>query len=474
MIIKNFFKNISKPLPWGGVGVGLSLLLLTSCGLYNKYERPDVNATGLIRDTGSDADTLVTNTDQNFGQLPWREVFTDPQLQSLIEKALENNTDLANAALNVKMMEDMLKVAKLAFLPSVAIAPSGTISRVQMDGASTSKTYQLPISASWTVDLFGNILSQKRSAQVKLLATKDYQVVVQTNIICGIANLYYSLMMLDEQLAIVTDMEGLVKETWDMMKLQKDLGMARSTSVQSAEASYYSVQAQAVGLRQQIRELENSMSLLLNEAGHKIERGQFYNQSLPTEFSAGVGIQLLSNRADVHAAEMALAQCFYDVETARSRFYPNISVTGTAMFTNNLGAVVNPGKWLLSAVGSLTQPIFQHGQIVAGLKVAQAQQEQAFNTWQNTILKAGNEVSNALLAYNTNDEKSRLDEKQVELYRQNVEDTRKLYTSKGSSYLEVIQAQSSLLNARISKVTDDFNKMQAVVNLYQALGGGSK
>ncbi len=472
MNVRKIIRSILKPLPWGGVGVGL--LLLASCGLYNKYERPDVNTAGLFRDVQSDVDTLVTNTDENFGNLPWREVFTDPQLQALIEKALENNTDLRNAALNVQMMEDMLKVAKLAFLPSVAVAPQGTISRVMTDGASASKTYQLPISASWNVDLFGNILSQKRSAQVQLLATKDYRVAVQTSIICGIANLYYTLMMLDEQLAIVTDMEGLVKETWDMMKLQMNLGRARSTSVQSAEASYYQVQAQGVDLRRQIREIENSMSLLLNEAGHRIDRGTFYNQSLPAKFAAGVGIQLLTNRADVHAAEMQLAQCFYDVETARSRFYPNITISGNAMFTNNLGAVVNPGKWLLSAVGSLTQPIFQHGQIVAGLKVAKAKQEQAFNTWQNTILKAGNEVSNALLAYNSSQDKSILDEKQVELYKQNVEDTRKLYTSKGTSYLEVIQAQSSLLNARISKVSDDFSKMQAVVNLYQALGGGSK
>ena len=472
MKIKGNINNILRPLSWGGVG--MALLLLSSCGLYNKYERPEVNASGLIRDLQSDVDTLVTNTDENFGQLPWRELFTDPQLQALIGKALDNNTDLRNAALNVQMMEDMLKVAKLAFLPSVAIAPSGTISRVLTDGASASKTYQLPVSASWNVDLFGNILSQKRSAQVQLLATKDYQVAVQTNIICGVANLYYTLMMLDEQLAIVSDMEKLVKETWDMMKLQMQLGRARSTSVQSAEASYYQVQAQAVDLRRQIREMENAMSLLLNEPGHRIDRGSFYNQSLPSQFATGVGIQLLSNRADVHAAEMQLAQCFYDVETARSRFYPNITVTGNAMFTNNLGAVVNPGKWLLSAVGSLTQPIFQHGQIVAGLKVAKAKQEQAFNTWQNTILKAGNEVSNALLAYNSADERSKLDQKQVEVLTQNVEDTRKLYTSKGSSYLEVIQAQSSLLNARISKVTDDFTKMQSVVNLYQALGGGSK
>ena len=456
--------------------VSSAVFLLSSCGLYNKYERPsDINTTGLIRDLVSDTDTLRVNSDENFGNLPWRELFTDPQLQSLIEKALENNTDLRNAALNVKMMETALTVSKLAFLPSVAIAPQGTISKVQMDGASVSKTYQLPIAASWNLDLFGNLLSQKRSAQMQLLATKDYQVVVRTNIICGVANLYYTLMMLDEQLAIVTDMESLTKETWEMMKLQKDLGRVRSTGVQSAEASYYSVQAQAATLRQQIREMENSMSLLLNEAGHKIERGKFYNQSLPTKFAAGVGVQLLSNRADVHAAEMALAQCFYDVQTARSRFYPNITVTANAMFTNSLGtAVMNPGKWILSAIGSLTQPIFQHGQIVAGLKVAKAQMEQAQNTWQNTILKAGNEVSNALLAYNSNDEKSQLDAKQVKVLEQNVVDTRQLYASKGSSYLEVIQAQSSLLNARISKVTDDFNKMQAVVNLYQALGGGAK
>ena len=215
----------------------IAATLLTSCGLYNKYERPDVNTSGLIRDAVSDADTLVLNTDPNFGQLPWREVFTDPQLQQLIEKALENNTDLRNAALNVKMMEDMLRVAKLAFLPSVAIAPQGTISRVQTEGATASKTYQLPISASWNVDLFGNILSQKRSAQMKLLASKDYQVAVQTNIICGIANLYYTLLMLDEQLDIITDMERLTKETWEMMQLQKDLGRVRSTGVQSAEAT---------------------------------------------------------------------------------------------------------------------------------------------------------------------------------------------------------------------------------------------
>ncbi len=448
-------------------------LLLSSCGLYNKYERPSVNATGLVRDAVSAYDTLAVGDTASFGNLPWRQVFTDPQLQVLIEKGLSNNTDLLNAALNVKQVEAYLTVAKLAFLPAVSFSPSGTLS--SWDGSTPSKIYSLPVQASWSVDLFGNLLSAKRSAQMQLLATKDYQTVVRTQVVCNIANMYYTLLMLDRQLEIVDGMTVLTKETWDMMKLQMQLGRSRSTSVQSAEAGYYSVLAQAVDLKRQIRETENALSLLMGEAGHNIARGRLQDQSLPGEFSTGVGLQLLANRADVHYAEMSLAQCFYDVQTARSKFYPSITISGSGAFTNNSGAgIVNPGKWLLSAVGSLVQPIFQHGQIVAGLKVAKAKQEQAYNTWQNAVLKAGNEVSNALVLYNSSDEKSRLEQKQIEVLTRNVEDTKQLYASSGSTYLEVIQAQSSLLNAEISKVSDDFYKMQAVVNLYQALGGGSR
>ena len=219
--------------------------------------------------------------------------------------------------------------------------------------------------------------------------------------------------------------------------------------------------------------MENQLSLLIGQPAQAIARGKLENQSLPTKLSTGVGIQLLNNRADVHAAEMSLAQCFYDVQTARSRFYPNITISGTGAFTNQNG-LVNPGKMLLSAVGSLVQPIFQHGQIVAGLKVAKLQYEQAYNTWQNTILKAGSEVSNALVLYNSSAEKGALEAKQIAVLEKNVEDTKQLYKSSTTSYLEVIQAQSSLLNAQLSKVADDFYKMQAVVNLYQALGGGAK
>ena len=454
------------------IAIMSAAVLMSSCGLYNKYERPDVKTTGLVRDVVSAADTLAVSDTASFGNLPWRSVFTDPKLQSLIEYGLNHNTDMLNAALNVKMVEAQLMAAKLAFVPSFTFTPQGTIS--SWDGNKATKIYSLPVNASWSIDLFGNLLSQKRSAQMALLATKDYQLVVKTNIISNIANMYYTLLMLDKQLEVVEGMEKLTKDTWEMMKFLKDNRQGyRSTSVQSAESNYYSVLAQKTDLKRQIREVENSMSLLLGQPAQTIARGKLEEQSLPENFSTGVSIHMLNNRPDVHYAEMSLAQCFYNVETARSRFYPNITISGTGAFTNNSGAgIVNPGKWLLSAVGSLVQPIFQHGQIVAGLKVAKAQQEQAYNTWQNAVLSAGSEVSNALVLYNSSAEKSQIEAKQIEVLKQNVEDTKSLMASSGSTYLEVITAQQTLLNAELSKIADDFYKMQAVVNLYYALGGG--
>jgi len=453
-------------------------LLLASCGLYNKYERPEVNATGLIRDAVVDTDTLAVAPQDtaSFGNLPWRSVFTDPQLQKLIEQGLERNANLQNAALTVKMYETMLTAAKLAFLPAITLggsSPMGTIATLNSDPSVTTRSYSIPISASWTIDLFGNILSQKRSTQMKLLGYKDYQMAVRAQVISGIANSYYTLLMLDEQLRIVTEMGKMSKETWDMMKLQFNLGRMRSTSVQSAEAAYLATQTQANDFRRQIRATENALSLLIGQPGQQIPRSTLAEQSLPSEFAVGVGVALLKNRPDVHNAEMNLAACFHDVQTARSKFYPNITIGASASFTNNNGNL-NPGKWLLSLFGSLTQPIFQRGALVAALKVSKMQYEQAFNTWQNSIISAGNEVSNALVNYRGYDDNSKIEAKRVEVLSKNVEDTKALYKSSGSSYLEVLTAETQLLSAQLNKVSADFNKMQTVVSLYTALGGGGK
>ena len=431
--------------------IALAALSLTGCrSLYGTYERPDVKVNGIVRDPVDDKATLEGTND--FGNLPWRSVFTDPQLQVLIEQ--------------------QVKTSKLAFLPSVVFAPTGTISHFGSHASST-QAYTLPVSASWDVDLFGRLRSAKKSAQMLLLQMRDYQVSVQTTLICNVANLYYTLLMLDRQQQIVDDMSGLTKNTWDMMKLQMEYGRARSTSVQSAEAAYYSVQTQAADIRRQIRETENALSLLLGEPAQGIARGSLDRQHLPSSFSGGIGVQLLSNRADVHANEMALAQCFYNVQEARSRFYPALNISPTGAWTNSNG-MVNPGKLLLSVVGRLTQPVFMRGQLKAGLRVAQDKYKQAYNTWQNSILKAGSEVSNALVAYNSAHEKEQLQEQQIGVLKKNVDDTRLLYVQSSSTYLEVITAQQSLLNAEISQVKEQFTKLQAIVNLYNALGGGSK
>ena len=451
--------------------IAFAALSLTGCkSLYGNYERPDVKTSGIVRDPVDDKGALAGSSD--FGNLPWRSVFTDPQLQTLIEKALENNPDLLNAALNIDIAEQQLRASKLAFLPSVVFAPNGSISHFGTHTSST-QAYTLPITASWDVDLFGKLRSQKKAAQMALIQSRDYKVAVQTNLICNVANLYYTLLMLDRQKQIVDDMSGLTKNTWDMMKLQMEFGRARSTSVQSAEAAYYSVQTQGADIKRQIRETENTLSLLLGEPAQSIARGSLENQSLPANFSGGIGVQLLSNRADVHANEMALAQCFYNIQEARSRFYPALNISPTGAWTNSNG-LVNPGKLLLSVVGSLTQPIFMRGQLKAGLRVAEDRYKQAYNTWQNSILKAGAEVSNALVAYNSADEKNKLKQQQIDVLKQNVDHTQMLYAQSSSSYLEVITAQQSLLNAEISQVQEQFTKLQAIVNLYNALGGGSK
>lgn len=455
--------------------IGLAAVTLTGCkSLYGKYERPAVNTSGLIRDAVNDNDTLAVTDTTSFANIPWRSVFTDPQLQTLIEKTLANNPDLLNAALNIDMAEAQLKVAKLAFLPGITFTPQGTIST--WDGQKANKTYSLPVNASWDANLFGSLTAAKRSTQVSMLQMKDYQVAVQTKLIANVANMYYTLLMLDKQLQIVTDMEKLTKDTWGIMKVQlQTVRGVRSTAVQSAESNYLSVQTQKEDIKRQIRETENSLSLVMGEQAHAISRSTLDAQSLPNTFSTGVGVQLLSNRADVHANEMALANCFYNIEVARSRFYPSLTISASGAYTNSGGmGITNPGKILLSAVGSLTQPIFMKGQLRAGLRVAEDQYKQALNTWQSSVLSAGSEVSNALVLYNASDAKSKLEQKRIAVLKKNVEDTRNLMASAGATYLEVITAQSNLLNAQLNQVQDDFSKMQAVVNLYYALGGGAK
>ena len=444
---------------------------LSGCRIYSSYERPeDISADSLYRDTKTETGILATDT-VNFGNTPWREVFTDPKLQALIEKGLERNTDLLAAELSVKQAEASLMSSKLSFLPSFALAPQGNLS--SFDKSSPSKTYTLPVTASWQIDIFGSLRNAKAQAKALYLQSKEYKQAVQTQIIASIANMYYTLLMLDEQLNITKETAEIWGKNVEAMKAMQVAAMTNAAAVSQSEANYYQVCASIPELERSIRETENALSTLLREAPHKIDRTTLAEQTFSESLSAGVPLQLLSNRPDVKAAELNLRAAFYNTNAAYSAFYPQITLSGTAGWTNSAGsAIVNPGKLILNAIGSLTQPIFQRGKLIAGLKVAKAQQETAKLQFEQALLNAGEEVSNALFLYQTAIQTSESREKQVEALTKTRDNTIELFNLGTSTYLEKLTAEQSLLSARLSLISDELTKMQADVNLYQALGGG--
>ena len=438
--------------------------LLSSCHIYKSYDRPeDITVEGLYRDTIAGGDTLAADT-ANFGNLPWKEVFTDAQLQTLIEQALTNNADLRSAALTVKQAQAALMSARLAYAPMLALSPQGTVS--SFDKGKATQTYSLPVTASWQIDLFGQLLNPKRKAQVSLK---------QTQVIANVANMYYTLLMLDRQLQISESTCDILKRNLETVEAMKEAAMANSAAVEQSRTAYAQVLASLPDIRQSIRETENALCLMLNQPAQSIARGTLEQQQLPAEFSTGIPLQLLSNRPDVKAAEMSLAASYYDTNSARAAFYPQITLSGSAGWTNSAGsAIINPGKLLASAIGSLTQPLFYRGANIARLKQAKAQEEQAKIQFQTTLLKAGNEVSNALYQYQMTSDKAISREIQVNSARKAAEDTKELFNLGTSTYLEVLSAEQSYLSAQTSEVSDTFDRMQAVISLYQALGGGRK
>jgi multidrug efflux system outer membrane protein len=453
------------------IGMMCATAMMSSCHIYKAYDRPEsIDAAGIYRDPVSAVDTLAADT-MNMGNLPWQEIFRDAKLQSLIEEGLANNVDMQAAILRVEEAKVMLTSARLSYLPSINLAPQGTLS--SFDGSKTSKTYQLPVAASWEIDLFGKLLNANRNQKAAYLQSKYAQQAVRSQLICGIANIYYSLLMLDRQVEITTETSAIYKENVRVMEAMKIAGMTTEAAVAQMRAASHQVEASLMDLKRQVRETENSLAVLLAKAPQTIERSTLDEQVMPEELTAGVPLQLLENRPDVKVAEMTLASAYYTTNQARAAFYPGLNITGTAGWTNSAGAmVVNPGKVLLTAIGSLTQPIFNNGKLIANLKVSKAEEKIAQMNYQQAILKAGQEVSDALFLYETQNKKLQEDKGQVEQLDKAVTYTKALFQSGDATYLEILTAQQSLLSAQLSEVADNFQRMQAVINLYSALGGG--
>lgn len=446
----------------------MMVVMFGSCHIYKAYERPEVDTQGLFRDTLA-ADYIIADT-LSFGNFPWREVFRDTCLQQLIEQGLVENVDLLTAQLRVKEADALLLSSKLSYLPSVGLTPEGTLSH--LNGHAVTRSYQLPVTAAWELDLFGNLLNAKRGARTALLQSEAYRQAVQTRLIASIANSYYTLQMLDRQLAISEETTRSWERSVATMKALKEAALTNEAAVTQSEASYYQIRTTLPELRRQIREVENALSLVLGQTPQAIVRSSWGTFEWPESLSAGVPVQLLANRPDVKEAEMVLASAYYATNLARSAFYPRITINGSAGWTNSAGAaIVNPATFLATAIGSLVQPLFK-GTNIANLKIAKAQQEEALLNFRQCLLEAGSEVSDALYQYHSSGEKSSERSLQITALENSVKYTQALMKLGSSTYLEVLTAQQGLLSARLTQVADQFDQMQAVINLYQALGGG--
>lgn len=441
-----------------------AVCLMTGCSIYKPYSRPEVQTEGLYRDLEETRDTASIAT------LGWRNLFSDKNLQALIEKGLERNTNLRVAHIRVKAAEAVLMNARLSYLPSVVLTPDGSISGTE--GAKEIKTYNLAASASWEIDLFGKVTNAKREALAALEGSRAYRQAVETQLIATIANSYYMLLMLDRQLIISEQTLITWKETEHSIEALKRAGKSNDAAVLQAKANRLALEASVVSIRKSIRETENVLSALLADTSHDIMRGALQKQQFPDTLSAGLPIQLLANRPDVRQAEWNLAQAYYATNAARSAFYPSLTLSGSTGWTNNVGGVVvNPGSWLFSAVGSLMQPLFNKGTNIANLRQAKARQEEALLLFQQSLLDAGKEVNNALTRWQS--ARIRIDyvNQQIMTLQEAVRKTELLMQHTSTNYLEVLTARQRLLEAELTQAQDKFEEIQGVIDLYHAVGG---
>lgn len=445
---------------------------LGSCGLYKKYETP--TDTALLAEYKQAQEAQIDS--MAYGNMRWQDVFTDPVLAGIIEQALANNVNLKNAKLNIDIAQAQLKGARLSYYPSVALAPNGAGSKFFTNpSAPMAWSYQIPLSVSWEVDVFGKLLNSKRGAEVSVEQSEAYAQAVRSQIISGVANCYYGIATIKAQLAVSRSTSEIWKQNVQTMKDLKQAGTVTEVAVVQSEAQYYGILASITDLEVSLDEMYNTMSLLVGVMPQKWEVAEDAMLTVPSIIRSSVPMYELAMRPDVAAAERSMAVAYYATNSARAAFYPGLNITANGGFTNLLGsAVMNPGKFFINLAGSLTAPLFSRGANIARLEVAKAQQQQAMNTFENTLMNASAEVSNAMTLYEKSVEKQQSLKLQAEKLALAVDYTQELLAlgSYNTTYLDVLTAQQNLLSARIAAITARSNEARALINLYQSLGGG--
>lgn len=450
-----------------GAAATMLTLTLSSCHIYQKYQLPEGDA--VINDYATAQATPQDST--LLGNMRWEQVFTDPVLQGYIRQALAKNKDLDNARLNVEVANAQLLGAKLSYLPSLSFTPNG--GSASYGGSHMNWSYSLPLAANWEVDVFGKILNRKRAAQTGKELAEAYEQATRSQIISAVARCYYTLVMLNEQQDLIKRTSVIWEDQVRSMKLMKEAGLTNEAAVVQSEANYHSILAQLPDIENTIHQTQNSLSLLLCSYPQTWTVAGNLDFELPTEAVEGIPMSWLAVRPDVRAAEKNFASAYYATNLARTNFYPSINISAQGGFTNLLGSIItNPGKWFIQLAGQLTAPIFMRGQNIANLQAAKAQQQIALNNFQYTILSASADVSDALMAIRTNTQKREELLKQINCLEKSVEYTQLLFTTSKATYLELLTARSGLLNAQMASLSCWYDKANALINLYQNVGGG--
>lgn len=449
--------------------IGLIIVLFSSCKVTKPYEKPAVDMEGLYREHVA-ADTIT------IANLHWKEMFTDTLLQKLIDQGIQRNLNLQAAYSRIRQSKAYFEQSKLAFLPSL----SGDASVITTGSSNPNEVksvipyqYQAELTTSWEADLWGKLSSAKRANLASLLQAEANARAVQTELVAGIANSYYRLLALDDQLLITQQSLKNWQSTVDIMKKLKTADVVTGAAVVQSESSKYAVAVTIPDLVQSIRETENGLNLLLGNAPGPVARSKFDQIHPITLLQTGVPVQLLANRPDVQAAEYGFKNAFELSNVARTYFYPSLTISAAGGYTS-FSSFFGPGSWISSLTGGLMQPIFNKGANKTRLKVALEQQQQAVLSFQTAVLTAGQEVSNAMYSYQKASEKKITRASQLENLEKSVQYTQALVRYGSANYTEVLTAQQSFLAAQLSQVNDQLQQLQATVSLYRALGGGWK
>jgi NodT family efflux transporter outer membrane factor (OMF) lipoprotein len=453
----------------------LAGFVLSSCGVYKKYESQNEVADDLY----GRGDSIAKATSENsIAEISWREFFTDPLLQQLIDSALARNTDLASARIAVQQAQASLKAAKLAYLPSLSLNPQASISTTMLgavgSGTGLGYSYNIPLQLDWNIGISGSVTVNKRKAQAVLEQAQAASEATQANLIATVAQYYFELLMLDKELQILIETDSLWNVSLETEKALWENGQAYSTAVNQMESSCMSVKTQIVDTKRSILSAENDLCKLLRMTPQPIQRTAWGDYQLPERFSTGVPAVLLENRPDIKMADKALAEAFYNTAAARAQFYPSFNLAGLIGWTNNGGVLADPGALLMQLAASLMQPIFKQGKLTAQLKIAKLNQEDKLNSYVQTVIDAGNQVNEALADCQVAKDKDVLYKRQLEVLHDAYTGTHELMNAGKASYLEVLTAQESLLSAQLNEASNLFNGAQALIGLYIALGGASK